>query len=126
LARVPLIAIVDDDDAVRIAAESLVRSLGHLVRSFASAEEFLESGIAGTAACLVTDVHMPGISGLDLQDLLIARGQEIPVIIITAYPEEAIQIRAQAAGAAAILTKPFDGQSLADSIMDALREEKGS
>jgi FixJ family two-component response regulator len=126
LARVPLIAIVDDDDAVRIAAESLIRSLGHLVRSFASAEEFLESGLVGTAACLVTDVHMPGISGLDLQDLLIARGQEIPVILITAYPEEAIQIRAQAAGAAAILRKPFDGQSLADSIMDALRKEKGS
>ena len=126
MARVPLIAIIDDDDAVRVAAGSLVRSLGFFVRTFASAEEFLESDIAGTAACLVTDVHMPGISGLDLQDLLVARGQAIPVIVITAYPEEVIQIRAQAAGAVAVLRKPFDGQSLADSITDALRKEKGS
>ena len=126
MARVPLIAIVDDDDAVRTAAGSLVRSLGLLVRTFASAEEFLESDIVGTAACLVTDVHMPGIGGLDLQDLLVTRGQGIPVIVITAYPEEAIQIRAQAAGAVAILTKPFDGQSLADSITDALQKEQGS
>jgi FixJ family two-component response regulator len=118
-----LIAIVDDDDSIRIAAASLIRSLGLRARSFASAEAFLESEILEETACLVTDVHMPGISGLELQDVLRARGQKMPIIIITAYPEETIQIRARAAGAAAVFMKPFDGQSLSDCVLGVLRKE---
>ena len=123
MSGVPLIAIVDDDDAIRIAAASLIRSLGLRARSFASAEAFLESEILEETACLVTDVHMPGISGLELQDVLRARGQKMPIIIITAYPEEAIQMRARASGAAAVFMKPFDGQSLSDCVLGVLRKE---
>jgi len=123
LPSVPLIAIVDDDDAIRIAAESLIRSLGLRARCFASAEEFLDSDILEETACLITDVQMPGISGLELQDVLAARGQKMPIVFITAYPREAIQMRAQAAGAAAVFMKPFDGQSLSDCVMRVLREE---
>ena len=123
MSSVPLIAIVDDDDAIRIAAASLIRSLGLRARSFASAEAFLESEILEETACLVTDVHMPGISGLELQDVLRARGQKMPIIIITAYPEEAIQMRARASGAAAVFMKPFDGQSLSDCVLGVLRKE---
>ena len=91
MANVPLIAIVDDDDAICIATESLIRSLGLRARCFASAEAFLGSDILDETACLITDVHMPGISGLELQDVLVARGQKMPIVFITAYPEEAIQ-----------------------------------
>jgi FixJ family two-component response regulator len=123
LPSVPLIAIVDDDDAIRIAAESLIRSLGLRARCFASAEEFLGSDILEETACLVTDVHMPGIGGLELQDVLRARGEKMPIIFITAYPGEAIHMRAHAAGAAAVFMKPFDGQSLSDCVMKVLRKE---
>ena len=123
MANVPLIAIVDDDDAIRIATESLIRSLGLRARCFASAEAFLGSDILDETACLITDVHMPGISGLELQDVLVARGQKMPIVFITAYPEEAIHMRARAAGAVAVFRKPFDGQSLSDCVMGILRKE---
>jgi FixJ family two-component response regulator len=122
LSEFPLIAIVDDDEAIRLAAESLIRSLGFAARIFASAEAFLASDIVRKIDCLITDVQMPGMSGLDLQDVLIARGQQTPTIFITAYPEERFQKRARANGAAGILVKPFDGQSLADCLMGVLRE----
>jgi FixJ family two-component response regulator len=123
LPSVPLIIIVDDDDAIRVAAESLIRSLGLRARCFASAEEFLVSDILDETACLITDVHMPGISGLELQDVLRARGQKMPIVFITAYPEEAIHMRARAGGAAAVFMKPFDGQSLSDCVLGILRKE---
>jgi FixJ family two-component response regulator len=122
----PLIAIIDDDEAIRIAAESLIRSMGFVARTFDSAEAFLASDIVWKTACLITDVQMPGMSGLDLQDALLARGHQLPVIFITAYPEEHFQKRARANGAAGILVKPFDGQSLADCLMGILRRQKGS
>ena len=122
MSEFPLIAIVDDDEAIRLAAESLIRSLGFAARTFDSAEAFLASGIVRKIDCLITDVQMPGMSGLDLQDVLIARGQQTPTIFITAYPEERFQKRARANGAAGILVKPFDGQSLADCLMGVLRE----
>ena len=122
LANVPLIAIVDDDDAICIATESLIRSLGLRARCFASAEAFLGSDILDETACLITDVHMPGISGLELQDVLVARGQKMmPIVFITAYPEEAIHM--QARGAVAVFRKPFDGRSLSDCVMEILRKE---
>jgi FixJ family two-component response regulator len=118
-----LIAIVDDDDAICIATESLIRSLGLRARCFASAEAFLGSDILGETACLITDVHMSGISGLELQDVLVARGQKMPIVFITAYPEEAIHIRARASGAVAVFRKPFEGRSLSDCVMGILRQE---
>jgi len=123
LANVPLIAIVDDDDAICIATESLIRSLGLRARCFASAEAFLGSDILDETACLITDVHMPGISGLELQDVLAAGGQKMPIVFITAYPEEAIQMQARARGAVAVFRKPFDGRSLSDCVMEILRKE---
>jgi FixJ family two-component response regulator len=120
-----LIVVVDDDEAIRIAAESLIRSLGFRARTFASAEEFLSADILDKTSCLISDVYMPGISGLDLPDVLLARGQRMPIIFITAYLEERIEKRAQAVGAAGLFVKPFDGQRLADCIMEVLRKEKG-
>jgi FixJ family two-component response regulator len=120
-----LIVVVDDDEAIRIAAASLIRSLGLVVRTFASAEEFLSADIAAKISCLVSDVYMPGISGLDLPDVLLARGQRTPIIFITAYLDERIENRAQAVGAAGLFVKPFDGQGLADCIMEVLRKEQG-
>jgi FixJ family two-component response regulator len=118
-----LIAIVDDDDAICIATESLIRSLGLRARCFASAEAFLGSDILDETACLITDVHMPGISGLELQDVLAAGGQKMPIVFITAYPAEAIQMQARARGAVAVFRKPFDGRSLSDCVMEILRKE---
>lgn len=116
-----MVAIVDDDEDVRIALESLVRSLRFTARAFASAEAFLASGVVGRTACLITDVKMPGMSGLDLQDALLAQGRQVPIVFITAYPDERSRSRAQAKGAAGMLTKPFDAQSLADCLMGVLQ-----
>ena len=124
LSKSVLIAIVDDDEAVRISAESLIRSLGFAARTFASAEEFLASDSVRKIACLITDVQMPGMSGLELQEALVARGERTPIIFITAYPEEGTEKRALANGAAGILVKPFDGQSLADRLEGILRKKK--
>jgi FixJ family two-component response regulator len=121
LPSVPLIAIVDDDDAIRIAAESLMRSLGLRACCFASAEALLESDILDETACLIADVHMPGISGLELQDVLAARGRKIPIVFITAYPAEAVRVRGRAVGAAAVFLKPFDGEILSDCVLRLLR-----
>ena len=118
---VPLIAIVDDDDAICIATESLIRSLGLRARCFGSAEAFLGSNILDETACLITDVHMPGISGLELQDVLVARGQKMPIVFITAYPAEAVRVRGRAVGAAAVFLKPFDGEILSDCVLRLLR-----
>ena len=125
LSESPLIAIVDDDEAIRIATEGLIRSLGFAARTFASAEALLASDVVGKTACLITDLQMPGMSGLDLQDALLASGHQMPIIFITAYPEERFQKRALANGAAGILVKPFDGQRLADCLKEVLRNNKG-
>ena len=95
----PMIAIVDDDKAVREATESLMRSLGYHASTFASAEEFLQSEQISNTSCLITDVQMPGLSGIDLQDRLIARGHRIPIIFITGYPDDSVRARAMKAGA---------------------------
>ena len=86
---------------VREAMKSLVRSLGYNVSTFGSAEEFLNSEQVSRTSCLITDLHMPGLSGLDLQDRLIARGHRFPIIFITGYPDEDVRIRAMKAGAIA-------------------------
>jgi FixJ family two-component response regulator len=115
-----MIAIVDDDEAVREAMKSLVRSLGYHASTFGSAEEFLTSQFSNTS-CIITDLQMPGLSGLDLQDLLIAEGHRIPIIFITAYSDENVRIRAMKAGALAFLIKPFNHNDLVDHLEKALK-----
>jgi FixJ family two-component response regulator len=116
-----VVMIVDDDDSMRRAARRLVRSFGLGVDTFASAEDFLASGRLGETACLVLDVHMPGLSGIELQSKLIAEGHHIPVIFITAFADEKTQAQALEAGAYAYLIKPFDEDDLLEGIRRALR-----
>lgn len=115
-----MIAIIDDDEAVRIATENLVRSLGFGAVTFSSAEEFLSSPAMHEASCLITDVQMPGMSGIDLQAHLAAEQNSVPIIFITAFPEERIRQRACSAGAIGFLSKPFEGRSLIDCIDKAV------
>jgi len=117
------ISIIDDDQVVREATGDLVQSLGYEVATFESAERFLESGRLAETSCLITDLQMPGLSGLDLQSRLIAEGQRIPVIFITAFPEERFRRRAMNAGAVGFLSKPFDEESLIRYLETALRAQ---
>jgi FixJ family two-component response regulator len=110
-----IVSIVDDDASVRAAMQSLLRSLGFVAFVFESAEDFLRSPRVDDSSCVITDVQMPGMSGLDLQDRLIAQGSRIPVILITAFPEQSIRSRAQAGGALGLLEKPFAGRALSRS-----------
>ena len=107
-----MISIVDDDRSVREAANSLIRSLGYATATFASGEEFLESGCLSETECLITDVRMPGMSGVDLQSRLIANGNRMPVIFVTADPDESTRERALGAGALGFLIKPICEESL--------------
>lgn len=115
-----VISIIDDDPSVREATQCLVRSLGYNAQAFSSAEEYLESGRWRDSACVITDLHMPGMSGIELQDRLIADGHQIPIIFITAYFEDQIRERAMHGGAFGFLRKPFDDESLAACLNEAL------
>ena len=119
------VAIVDDDDSMRSAVQDLLEAVGLPAQGFASAEEFLESGRLHDTACLITDVQMPGMSGLDLQYHLTANGHSMPVILVTAYPEEAIRARALNAGAIGFLSKPFSEESLI-ACLDRAMEHQNS
>jgi FixJ family two-component response regulator len=120
LAKAPIISIVDDDESVREATKSLIQSLGFSAATFASAEDYLESQCVRDTACLITDVQMPGMSGVDLQSRLIADGFEMPVIFVTAFYEETLHDRAMEAGAVGFLRKPFDDESLINYLDKAL------
>ena len=112
LSEVPLVAIIDDDASVRATTDSLVRSLGHIVHTFASAEEFLRSNRLDDFSCVIADVQMPGMSGVELQAHLLTQGDQVPFIFVTAFPDEGVRAQALRAGAICYLTKPFDGESL--------------
>jgi FixJ family two-component response regulator len=114
------IAVVDDDEAVRLAIDNLMRSLGLRAVVFASAEAFLASGSSSTAACLITDVQMPGMSGVELQSHLAFQGSTMPVILITAFPREEVRAQVEARGAAGYLSKPFEPQILVECLDRAL------
>ena len=116
-----MIAIIDDDARVRKALEALLRSLSYNTCTFGSAEDFLNSGKLPDTSCLITDLHMPGVSGLDLQDRLLAMGHPIPVIIITGRPDSVALARAMKAGAICFLSKPHDTAHLIECIEKALR-----
>ena len=120
--RTTTIAIVDDDPAVRHGTTGLLRSLGYDAIDFSSAEDFLSSGRTTDISCVITDVRMSGMSGIELQDRLIAAGHKIPVIFMTAFPEERMKTSAIKAGAFGFLTKPFAQNALLDCIRSALRE----
>jgi FixJ family two-component response regulator len=115
-----MISIVDDDAAGREATQVLVRSLGYKAIAFASAEDFLQSERVHDTSCLITDVQMPGLNGIELQSLLLARGYRTPIIFVTAFPEERIRARAFQAGAVGFLSKPLDEERLIDCLDLAL------
>lgn len=118
-----LVSIVDDDESVRAAMSSLVRSLGCEACVFASAEAFLASPRLHNTTCLILDVHMPGMTGLELQANLSEHGHSIPIIFITAFPEERIRRRAEAAGAVGFFSKPVDGGAIISCIDTALQRK---
>ena len=124
LSNPPVISIIDDDGSVRAATHNLVRSLGYIVHTFASAEEFLRSSHLNDTSCVITDVRMPTMSGLDLQAHLLAKGHSVPFIFITAFPVESDRARALKAGATCFLTKPFDGEPLIECLEAALAQER--
>jgi FixJ family two-component response regulator len=115
-----MIAIVDDDQSVQSALQDLVEAAGHLATSFGSAEAFLDSGQHRNTACLITDIRMPGMSGLELQAKLKAEEPNIPIIFITAHGDEKMRMQAMRAGAVDFLTKPFDEKVLLDCLDAAL------
>src|SRR5438445_6134746 len=118
-----MISIVDDDAFARRAMEDLVQSLGYQALTFSSAEHFLESGQVGETSCLITDLQMPGLSGLDLQRLLLTEGHRTPVIFITAFAEEKFRRRALESRALGFLSKPFQEKSLINCLDIALNRQ---
>ncbi len=120
--RTPLIACVDDDFWARDALRGLLRALGFSPEAFSSAEEFLQSPRLAEVSCVITDLHLPGMSGVELQGRLAALGYRIPIIVITAYPNNRVRQQALSAGAVGFLEKPFDTQELLACITAALRD----
>lgn len=121
----PLIAIVDDNSSMREAIGGLVESVGYRAASAASAEEFLGSRHVHRTSCLIADMQMPGMTGLELHQRLSAAGKGIPTILITAYPDERVRERALAAGVVGYLAKPFDEDDLLACIGSALAPASG-
>ncbi|HTJ57531.1 MAG TPA: response regulator [Devosiaceae bacterium] len=125
MSETPVISIVDDDASIRGATARLVRLNGFTAHVFSSAEEFLQSPRVEDTSCLITDVKMGGMSGLDLQRHLIGLGSRMPIIFITAFPDEANKAKAMEGGAACVLAKPFDGQTLIDCLAQVLQAGAG-
>ena len=115
-----LVAIVDDDESMRAAIQDLLSSVGVKARTFASAEEFLLSGLQTETACLISDIRMPGMTGLELQAKLVAQGCRIPIIFITGYGNTRTRMQALRAGAVEFLGKPFDDERLIGTVRAAL------
>ena len=117
-----MIAVIDDDVSMRVATDSFLRSRGYTVYAFESAEEFLRSPQLHETACVITDVRMPTMSGIELQTRVRASGCSVPFIFITAFPEKSVRLRAMKSGATCFLTKPFDGPTLISCVEAALRK----
>jgi FixJ family two-component response regulator len=116
-----MVSIVDDDPLAREGIKELVESLGYEALAFVSAQDFLQSGAIAKTCCLITDLQMPGLNGLELQETLQARGYRTPVILITAYPNEKHRCRAMSAGAIGFLSKPFEEESLVECLAVAMK-----
>jgi FixJ family two-component response regulator len=112
LPKALMISIVDDDESVRNATKALIRSLGYRVATFASAEEFLASERLRDTACLISDVQMPGVNGIELQERLNASGHRIPIIFMTAFPDDRVRDCAMRSGAVSFMSKPFSEANL--------------
>jgi len=115
-----LVSVIDDDESVRESLPDLLAELGFEARAFSSAQEFLASDCVNRSRCLILDIAMPGMNGLDLQRELRLRGQKIPIIFITAQADAALRARAFEGGAAGFLLKPFSDTALLESVEDAL------
>ena len=120
----PLISIVDDDDSLRNSLNNLIRSVGFGAQGFSSAEAFLKSNQLHDTACLILDVRMPGMSGLDLQRQLMAADCQIPIVFITSHGDDDARSRALAAGAVEFLYKPFREEALLNAIHTALKSKE--
>jgi FixJ family two-component response regulator len=118
--KIKMVAIVDDDELMRSALQGMLKSVGLPSQAFASAEEFLQSGQPQQTACLITDIRMPGMSGLELQAELNAQHYRIPTIFITAHGDTKMRMQALRAGAVEFLAKPFDDEVLLESVRAAL------
>ena len=123
----PVISIVDDDAQARDGIRELVEALGYKTVTFKSAEDFLQSGIVANTSCLITDLQMPGLNGLELQEAIQSRGYCIPVILITAYPKEQHRKRALDNGAVGFLNKPFHEEALIQCLTTVVKldEQRG-
>jgi len=119
-----MVFVIDDDESIREALKSLIRSVGLSVATFASAHDFLQSARPNVPSCLILDVRMPGLSGLDLQRDLAEANIHIPIIFITGHGDIPMSVRAMKAGAVEFLTKPFRDQDLLDAIQQALERDR--
>ena len=115
-----LVAVIEDDESYRLAVQRLLKSAGLSVESFASAEAFLNSGQQNETGCLISDIRMPGMSGLELQSKLNSDRCPIPTIFITAHGDEKMRMQAMRGGAVKFLAKPFDGETLLEAVRVAL------
>jgi len=120
-----VISVIDDDASVRAATNNLLNSHGYLVHTFESAEDFLQSAHQNDSSCVVADVQMSGMSGLDLLVHVRTRGNDVPFIFITAYPDESVRARALKAGAICFLAKPFAASTLIEYLGTALKGHRG-
>jgi FixJ family two-component response regulator len=120
-----IVSIIDDDESVRIATSSLVRSLGWDVRLYACAEDFLDSGQISDVACIISDVQMPGMSGLEMLRRLLDGGITLPIILISAFASEAVRRQALHAGAMCVLSKPVDGAAVSN-FLETLQADGGA
>jgi len=121
----PLVAIVDDDKSLRNATQDLLKAAGFSTATFEDAESFLGSASRASAACLVADMRMPGMSGVELYQALVASGHSIPTVIITAHPDEVAQARGRVAGLTCYLIKPFTPDELLECVHEALAKSQG-
>jgi FixJ family two-component response regulator len=124
LSKLSLISVIDDDASVRVATNNLLSSHGYMVHTFASAVDFLQSDRLDDSSCVVADVQMPAMSGLDLLTHMRTQGNDAPFIFITAFPDESVRARALKAGATCFLAKPFAGPVLINCIETALSRHR--
>jgi FixJ family two-component response regulator len=122
----PLVSVVDDDESVRESLPDLLRELGYSARTFSSAAEFLASDCIVETRCLILDIVMPGMTGSDLQQELVARGQKIPIIFITAQADEAVRTRSLEQGAVECLFKPFSDTALFEALHAVFRVSRAT
>ncbi len=118
-----IVAVIEDDESYRVAVQRLLKSAGVSAQSFGSAEEFLSSGLQHETGCLIADIRMPGMSGLELQSKLNSDHIRIPTIFITAHGDERMRLQAMRGGAVKFLTKPFDSETLLEAVRVALKLE---